>query len=50
MDAQRIRIAERCQQAADDGSLDFPSIVGTLMQAGFESYAVDHRRATSSAG
>ncbi len=44
MDAERISIAETCLHAAHDGSLSFPEIVGKLIAAGFESYAVDYRR------
>lgn len=46
MDAERIAIAETCLHAAHDGSLSFPQIVGKLIAAGFESYAVDYRRNT----
>ncbi len=44
MDAERISIAETCLHAAHDGSLSFPAIVGKLIAAGFEGYAVDYRR------
>ncbi|PNG25685.1 DUF1398 domain-containing protein [Methylocella silvestris] len=44
MDAERISIAETCLHAAHDGSLSFPEIVGKLIAAGFEGYAVDYRR------
>lgn len=44
MDADRIAIAETCLKAAHDGSLSFPEIVGRLINAGFEGYAVDYRR------
>lgn len=44
MDAERIVIAETCLKAAHDGSLSFPEIVGRLIAAGFEAYAVDYRR------
>lgn len=44
MDAERISIAEACLQAAHDGSQIFPEIVGKLIAAGFEGYAVDYRR------
>ncbi len=47
MDAQRTRTAEACLAAAYDGSLDFPTIVGRLMEAGFEGYTVDYRRGTT---
>jgi len=44
MDAERITIAKACLQGAHDGSLGFPEIVGRLIAAGFEGYAVDYRR------
>jgi uncharacterized protein YbcV (DUF1398 family) len=44
MKAEQVAIAERCLSAAETGSMTFPQIVGDLMQAGFESYAVDFRR------
>lgn len=44
MDAQAKVIAETCLNAAYDGSLAFPQIVGTLIGAGFEGYLVDYRR------
>jgi uncharacterized protein YbcV (DUF1398 family) len=47
MDARLSDIAEKCLRGAEDGGLDFPEIVRTLMQAGFESYAIDFRRATA---
>lgn len=47
MDAQRIAIAETCRNGAYDGSLAFPEIVGTLIEAGFEGYVVDYRRNTT---
>ena len=47
MDASLIAIAERCLRGAEDNSLTFPKIVATLMEAGFEGYAVDFRRATA---
>jgi len=46
MDAERTSIAETCLHAAHDGSLSFPEIVGRLIAAGFEGYAVDYRRNT----
>ena len=36
-----------CLSAAHDGSLSFPAIVGRLVEAGFESYAIDFRRQTA---
>ncbi|NUB46806.1 DUF1398 domain-containing protein [Fertoebacter nigrum] len=46
MDAERTAIAETCLHAAHNGSLSFPEIVGRLITAGFEGYAVDYRRNT----
>lgn len=42
-DNQRL-VAKQCHSAAHDGSLDFPAIVGRLIEAGFESYTIDFRR------
>ncbi|QGM46240.1 DUF1398 domain-containing protein [Methylocystis heyeri] len=47
MDAQLSKIAESCLHGAERNSMTFPQIVGALMQAGFESYAIDFRRATA---
>ena len=47
MHADLIRTAEICLHAAEANSMTFPQIVGTLMRAGFESYAVDFRRGTA---
>jgi uncharacterized protein YbcV (DUF1398 family) len=44
MDAGRIAVAKACLNAAHDGSLSFPEIIGKLIDAGFEGYAVDYRR------
>lgn len=44
MDAERMTIAKTSVQAAHDGSLSFPEIVGRLIAAGFEGYTVDYRR------
>ena len=35
-----------CLNAAQDGSLSFPAILGALPHAGFEGYAVDYRRSS----
>ena len=45
MDTHCIRAAERCLRGAEDHTMTFPQIVGTLMQEGFESYSIDYRRA-----
>ncbi|MEI9900470.1 MAG: DUF1398 family protein [Hyphomicrobium sp.] len=47
MNATQLAAAERCLAAAESGAMTFPQIVGDLMQAGFESYAVDFRRGTA---
>src|SRR5208283_3129606 len=47
MDDRVIKVAERCLHGAEDNSMTFPQIVGALMQAGFEGYAIDFRRATA---
>lgn len=47
MDAQRIAIARICLNAAYDRTMSFPEIVATLIEAGFEGYAVDYRRGTT---
>ncbi len=39
--------ARSCLEASETGSMAFPQIVGALMAAGFESYAIDFRRATA---
>jgi hypothetical protein len=47
MNAQLTEVAERCLAGSESNSMTFPEIVGTLMQGGFESYAIDFRRATA---
>lgn len=47
MDTYLTNIAQACREGAETDTMTFPQIVGTLMQAGFESYAVDFRRATA---
>jgi uncharacterized protein YbcV (DUF1398 family) len=42
---QQQAIAKASLAAAEDGSMTFPDIVATLMNAGFESYLIDFRRA-----
>lgn len=46
MDAHLIAIAKNCLDSAYENTLTFPEIVGTLIQSGFEGYAVDYRRNT----
>ncbi|MEI9923413.1 MAG: DUF1398 family protein [Bradyrhizobium sp.] len=38
-------IAITCLRGAENNTMNFPEIVQTLMQAGFESYSIDFRRA-----
>lgn len=47
MDARQIATAKTCLSAAYDNLMPFPQIVGTLIGAGFEGYAVDYRRGTT---
>ncbi|TPW28722.1 DUF1398 domain-containing protein [Pararhizobium mangrovi] len=47
MDQSQKDAAEKCLRGAEDNSMTFPEIVGTLMQEGFESYAIDFRRASA---
>lgn len=45
MCANTRAVAEACSRAAEDGSLNFPQILGKLSAAGIEGYFVDYRRA-----
>lgn len=47
MDAHLTSLAHRCLNAAYDDTMTFPEIVGALIEAGFEGYAVDYRRKTT---
>ena len=47
MSAAKDSIARACLEGAETGSMTFPAIVQTLMQAGFEGYAIDFRAATA---
>jgi uncharacterized protein YbcV (DUF1398 family) len=44
MQPAQISTAQGCLEAAYAGTADFPTIVRTLMEAGFEGYTVDYRR------
>lgn len=44
MTPDHLATAQSCLAAAYDGSMPFPQIVGRLIEAGFEGYAVDYRR------
>lgn len=47
IDRQRVAIARHCLDAAFNRTMSFPDIVWALTRAGFESYAVDFRRNTT---
>lgn len=47
MNENQEAVAQTCLEAAERNTMAFPQIVGTLMDAGFESYAIDFRRATA---
>ena len=46
MNDSKIAIARACLEASENGTMTVPEIVRTLMQEGFESYAIDFRRST----
>ena len=45
MDDHNKSVAKACLEGAEDNTMTFPQIVGTLIQEGFEGYAIDFRRA-----
>jgi uncharacterized protein YbcV (DUF1398 family) len=47
MNDQQTATARACLAAAEQNTMAFPQIVGTLIEAGFESYWIDFRRATA---
>jgi uncharacterized protein YbcV (DUF1398 family) len=47
MNDQQKTVAQTCLAGAEGGAMTFPQIVATLMTAGFESYAIDFRRASA---
>lgn len=47
MDDRLQQVAEKCLRCAEDNLMTFPQVVGTLMEEGFESYAIDYRRASA---
>lgn len=44
MDDRKKAVAQACLGGAEDNTMTFPQIVGTLMREGFEGYAIDFRR------
>lgn len=47
METRFVQIAEKCLRGAENHTMTFPQIVGTLTQDGFESYSIDFRRANA---
>lgn len=45
MTPTQAALAQTCLDGASTGAMSFPQIVAALMQEGFESYAIDFRRA-----
>ncbi|MGH6678620.1 MAG: DUF1398 domain-containing protein [Bradyrhizobium sp.] len=45
MNEHKTSVAKACLEGAEDDTMTFPQIVGTLLQEGFEGYAIDFRRA-----
>jgi uncharacterized protein YbcV (DUF1398 family) len=44
MTPTQATLAQTCLDGAQTGAMNFPDVVGALMRAGFESYAIDFRR------
>lgn len=47
MKEQWASVAKTCLDAAESGTMTFPQVVNTLMQAGFDGYLIDFRRASA---
>jgi uncharacterized protein YbcV (DUF1398 family) len=47
MNDHKRSIAQDCLDGAERNTMTFPQIVDALMRAGFESYAIDFRRAVA---
>ena len=47
MTPEQRQTARACLEAAEQDSMAFPQIVGKLIEAGFESYLIDLRRASA---
>lgn len=47
MNDHQKAVAQACLDGAEGDGMTFPQIVGLLTEAGFESYAIDFRRATA---
>ncbi|HZB90548.1 MAG TPA: DUF1398 family protein [Stellaceae bacterium] len=47
MDDRQKTVARTCLEGAEGNTMTFPQIVKTLIEAGFESYTIDFRRAVA---
>jgi uncharacterized protein YbcV (DUF1398 family) len=47
VDDHKKTVARSCLEGAEGDAMTFPQIVGTLMREGFDSYAIDFRRAVA---
>ena len=47
MTPEQRQLARACLEGAETGAMTFPQIVGRLIEAGFESYLIDFRRASA---
>ena len=47
MNESQKNVARACLKAAEENTMTFPQILGSLVETGFESYAIDFRRATA---
>ena len=47
MNSHLTQVAQACLDGAERNTMTFPQIVATLVQEGFESYAIDFRRASA---
>ncbi len=47
MDDRQKAIAKSCLEGAESNTMTFPQVVGSLIDAGFESYSIDFRRAVA---
>jgi len=47
MNEHQKSVARACLHTAEENAMTFPEIIGQLMGAGFEGYAIDFRRATA---
>ncbi len=43
MDTKQRATAQQCLEGAENGTMTFPQIVGTLIEAGFDGYLIDLR-------